>query len=491
MMISENAPVRLLSAQLEELDYEKLYRAYSPRGRKSAADPRVLFKVLVHGYLCGIYSSRKLEEACRYRVDFMWLLGEENVPDHTTFARFRTGRCREAVEDLFYQFVTKLERMGETDHQAVFIDGTKLESRAGRYTFVWRKSVEKHLAKVKETVKSQTGMTDLASLRTYLEHEAESICFVHGTGRRKSETQRQWETLKALHTRWEEYEQSLATMGEGRNSYSKTDPDATFMRLKEDHMRNGQLKPAYNVQIAVNSEYITGLETFSERTDVRTLKPLLQRMEQFHQARYEEITADAGYESLDNYLYLDSTGQACFIKPTNYDQKKTKKFKQQLGRVENMAYDPEEDCFTCARGRKLFLRRECTEFRDGRPVTTSWYRCESCADCPCRTQCCRAKDPEQPKELMLQKTFWEKRTQATKNIISERGVHLRLCRSIQVEGAFGLLKNDFGFRRFLTRGKANIRTELFLLALAFDLKKLWMKREHGRLQTRVSGKLTA
>ena len=491
IMIPSDAPVRLLSAQLEELDYEKLYRAYSPRGRKSAADPRVLFKVLVHGYLCGIYSSRKLEEACRYRVDFMWLLGEENVPDHTTFARFRTGRCREVVEDLFYQFVTKLERMGETDHRAVFIDGTKLESRAGRYTFVWRKSVEKHLAKVKETVKKQTGITDLAALRAYLEHEAESICFVHGTGRRKSEAQRQWETLEEMRSRWEGYEQSLATMGEDRNSYSKTDPDATFMRMKEDHMRNGQLKPAYNAQIAVNSEYITGLEVFSARGDVRTLKPFLRRMERFHQDRYEEITADAGYESLDNYLYLDSTGQVCFIKPTNYDQKKTKKFKQQLGRIENMTYDPEEDCFTCARGRKLFLRRECTEIRDGQPVTTSWYRCENCAHCPCRTQCCRAKDPEQPKELVLQKTFWEKRAQATKNITSERGVHLRLCRSIQVEGAFGLLKNDFGFRRFLTRGKTNIRTELFLLALAFDLKKLWMKREQGRLHTRASGKLTA
>lgn len=119
-MIPENAPVRLLSAQLEELDYEKMYRAYSPRGRKSAADPRVLFKVLVHGYLCGIYSSRKLEEACRYRVDFMWLLGEENVPDHTTFARFRTGRCREAVEDLFYQFVSKLEHSPDSGEQRVY-----------------------------------------------------------------------------------------------------------------------------------------------------------------------------------------------------------------------------------------------------------------------------------------------------------------------------------------------------------------------------------
>ena len=121
IMLPENAPVRLTSAQLEELDYEKLYRAYSPRGRKSKVDPRVMFKVMVYGYQCGIYSSRKLEEACRYRIDFMWLLGDEQVPDHATFARFRTGRCLEAVEDLFYQYVKQLEKQGETDHEAVFI----------------------------------------------------------------------------------------------------------------------------------------------------------------------------------------------------------------------------------------------------------------------------------------------------------------------------------------------------------------------------------
>lgn len=490
-MLPEDAPVRLVSAVLEELNYERLYRAYSPKGRKSAADPQVLFEVLVYGYLCGIYSSRKLEEACRYRIDFMWLLGDERAPDHTTLARFRTGRCREALEDLFYQLAQELESMGETDHSAVFVDGTKLESSAGRYTFVWRKSVEKHLAKVKEQVCRETGKTSPGALQAHLDAMAEGICFVHGSGRRKSGEQRQWEKLSELLKRWKAYEEQLSIMGEGRNSYSKTDPDATFMRMKEDHMRNGQLKPGYNVQIAVNSEYITGLEVFSDRSDVKTFKPFMRRLEQFHQARYEEVVADAGYESLENYLYLESTGQLCFIKPTNYDQKKGKKFNKQIGRIENMEYDPEEDCFTCAYGRKLPLRRECTEEIDGRFVTTAWYRCESCSDCPVRSQCCRAKDPEQPKTLTLQKTFWEKRAQATERITSQRGIHLRLCRSIQVEGAFGLLKNDFGFRRFLTRGRANIRAELFLLAMAFDLKKLWMKREHGRLQTRASEKMTA
>ena len=488
--IPENAPVRLVSAVLEELDYKELYRAYSPKGRKSAVDPQVLFEVLVYGYLCGIYSSRKLEEACRYRVDFLWLLGDEKAPDHSTLARFRTGRSREALEGLFYQLVRKLEKIGEVDHRAVFVDGTKLESRAGRYTFVWRKSVEKQLDRVKEQVRQQTGLTTAAALAPHLEGAAQGIQFVHGSGKRKSPEQKNWETLHHLLERWQAYERQLGVMGETRNSYSKTDEDATFMRMKEDHMRNGQLKPGYNVQIAVNSEYITGIEAFSDRADAKTLKPFLHRLERLHQARYEEVVADAGYESLDNYLYLDTTGQTCFIKPTNYDQKRSRKFKKQVGRVENMTYDPEENSFTCVQGRKLPLRRECTEQREGQFVSTAWYRCEDCTGCPCRSQCCRAKDPTRPKELHLQKTFWEKREQAAQRIASEHGIQLRLCRSIQVEGAFALLKSDFGFRRFLTRGRANIRAELFLLAMAFDLKKLWMKREHGRLKNRVSEKIT-
>ena len=226
MMIPEDAPVRLLNAQLEELEYGKLYEAYSSKGRKSAADPRVLFKVLVHGYLCGIYSSRKLEEACRYRIDFKWLLEDQKAPDHSTLARFRTGRCRGVVEDLFYQFVHKLESMGETDHKAVFIDGTKLESCAGRYTFVWRKTVEKQLAQVKEKLRSMTGLSDSEAVRRKLEKEAETIQFVEGKGKRKSQAQRDWEAQKGLLERWERYEEMRATLGEGRNSYSKTDPDA-------------------------------------------------------------------------------------------------------------------------------------------------------------------------------------------------------------------------------------------------------------------------
>ena len=485
-LLPENAPVRLTSAQLEELDYSKLYSAYSVKGRKSKVEPRVLFKVMVYGYQCGIYSSRKLEEACRYRIDFMWLLGDSKVPDHSTFARFRTGRCAEAAEDLFYQYVNLLEAQGETDHETVFIDGTKIESCAGRYTFRWRGSIEKYLSNVREKVYELTGLQELEAVQEYLREQKEQIIFVHGRGKRKSPEQRLWEEVMDLCERWEGYEASLRVMGSSRNSYSKTDPDATFMRMKDDHMRNGQLKPAYNVQIAVNSEYITGIDVFSDRTDSKTLSPFLKHIQKQHKRKYTEVTADAGYESLSNYLFLESNGQISFIKPTNYEEKKTKKFRKKIGRIENMTYDAEEDCFICAEGRKLPLKRESTELKQGHFVTTAWYRCENCTNCPQRDACSQSKTPDKPKELTIRRTFWEMRDKSQKNITSERGIYLRMCRSVQVEGAFALLKTDFGFRRFLTRGKANVRTELFFLAMAFNLKKLWMKQEKGRLKTHLS-----
>ena len=489
-IIPENAPVRLADAQLEELDYRKLYEAYSPIGRNPATDPRVMFKVLAYtAEELHIYSDRQIEDACRNRVDVIWLLGDEPVPDHSTIARFKQ-RCAEEIEDLFYQYVRLLETKGETDHEVVFIDGTKLESRAGKYTFCWRGTVEKNLSKVKETVYGLTGLKSLQGLRKRLTNTKPAV-YVSGKGRHKTQEQRDWERLDELRERWEQYAEALEIMGPDRNSYSKTDPDATFMRMKEDRMRNGQLKPGYNVQLAVNSEYITGIEAFSDRTDYGTLEPFLKELKKKHKKKYKKVTADAGYESLDNYLYLEENGQMSFIKPQDHDQRKTTKYRSQIGRMENMTYDEETDTYTCATGRTLSLYRESKDKYSKHDVTVSHYRCEDCTGCARRGECCKAKETDKPKEIRVRKQYKEKRAISEANISTEEGIYLRLCRSIQVEGAFGLLKYDFSFRRFFTRGKKNVRTELFLLALGFDLKKYWKKREAGRLQTHLSDLNTA
>ena len=483
-IIPEDAPVRLTDAQLEELDYRRLYSAFSSKGRNPVTDPRVLFKVLAYANQIHIYSNRQIVDACENRIDMIWLLDGEPVPDQSTIARFKQ-RCASEIEDLFYQYTRLLEEQGETDHEAVFIDGTKIESRAGRYTFCWRGSVEKNLEKVKQAVLAKTGLKTLLGLRKRLQNTKPAE-LVSGKGKHKSREQREWEELESLRERWERYAEDLEIMGERRNSYSKTDPDATFMRMKEDHMRNGQLKPAYNVQIAVNSEYITGIEVFSNRTDYGTMEPFLRQLKKKHGKKYKKVTADAGYESLDNYLYLEENGQISFIKPQIHDTKETKKYRSQIGRAENMTYDADADTYICAMGKKLVMYRESKDRHSKHDVVVSHYRCENCAGCPRRAECCKAADWDKPKELRIRKQYEQKRAISEANIMTDEGILLRLCRSIQVEGAFGLLKNDFGFRRFLTRGKRNVRTELFLLGMGFNLKKLWKKRQAGRLKTHLS-----
>ena len=142
-LVPDDDSVRLLSHELEDLDYTLLYQAYSAKGRNPAVDPKTMFKILTYAYSQNIYSSRKIESACKRDINFMWLLAGQKAPDHSTIARFRTGFLLEACEDLFYQMVRRLAAMGELSQETVFIDGTKLEACANKYTFVWKKSVGK------------------------------------------------------------------------------------------------------------------------------------------------------------------------------------------------------------------------------------------------------------------------------------------------------------------------------------------------------------
>lgn len=479
--IKPNSVIRQASIRLEELDYTELYKAYSGI-RKSQVEPRTLFKILVCAYMKGVYTSRKIEELCRENIQFIWLLEGQKAPDHCTISRFRSGeKTQQAIENLFYQYASLLEKRGFTEHNEVFIDGTKLESKANRYTFVWRKTVEKQLIKIREQAKILLENTDgnitVKKLGTAVENldkeiESQGIVVKRGRGHRKPEIVRLRDKLKELHTRWLEYLKKLNTMGENRNSYSKTDPDATFMHMKEDHMRNGQLKPGYNVQFAVNSGFVTGVGVFSDRTDYATMIPFLNWLEEKHKAVYEKVVADSGYESLSNYRFLKSNGQKPFIKPQNYENSKTRKFKKQIGRMENMAYYEPDNCFLCKNGQHLDCYGTYDEKqRDGTTRKVSRYRCEDCTGCPYRSDCCKAKNANTPKELAVCWELYELREKSLQNITTDEGKLLRVNRSIQVEGAFGQLKHNRQFKRFLTCGKQKVLAELYFLALSQNIAK--------------------
>ena len=420
------------------------------------------------------------------------------MPDHTTIANFRSGECKEAIEDLFYQHVRYLDSIGATNHEVGIFDGTKIESFANRYTFVWRGTVEKNLAKLIEKVKaafSRLGIEEDATmdkLRSVIYKKRDRLAElhitpVHGKGRRKSQLQRDFEELSGFLEKWQDYEGHLRTMGPGRNSYSKTDPDATFFRMKDDHMRNGQLKPGYNLQICVNSEFITGIGVYADRNDVNTLEPFMNTLIEKHGQRYEAVSADAGYESLANYRYLDSIGTASFIKPTNYEHMNTKKFKKLIGRRENMAYDETGDHYICANQRRLVFIHEhtYTPTKSGMEQTNRVYRCEDCKNCTYRQQCCKSKDINKPKEIEVNLEFNAHREESLANITTGYGIQLRTNRSIQAEGTFGVIKQDHHFRRFLCGGTEKVKSELHLLAVGYNIRKHYRKSIDGRLDNHL------
>lgn len=497
LLIPADDSVRLLDAVLERVDYGKLYAAYSRIGRIERS-PKNLFKVLVYGYMNGIYSSRKLEQACRRDVNFMYLLSGEKAPDHSTIARFRSERLTEVVEDLFRQLVDLLANEGELSLTQVFIDGTKIEASANKYTFVWRKAVQKNETKMQKKmheelpglakefgleffVEGKIETKDLESLLESLASLKGDSEFVYGKGKRKSPLQRAIEAVEGYLARQKNYDDHNATFGE-RNSFSKTDKDATFMRMKEDHMRNGQLKAAYNVTIAVDAEYIVGTLISADRSDSKTFIPMMEKLLPFG---YSKPVADAGYESEENYAYCKETGLTAFIKPANHEKAKTRKYKNDIGLRENMPYDEKTDTYTCHAGYPLVASYEKeTTTATGYLTVTTVYTCKDCEGCLHKAKCIKGKSKkpmeERSKSLHVAKTFQEHRQKMSARIQNAEGILLRINRSIQVEGAFGVLKEDMGFRRFLHRGKTKVETEFMLLAMAFNVNKLHSKIQTGR-----------
>ena len=497
VLIPKDDSVRLLSQILEGLNYKELYQAYSSTGRKPAVEPKILFKVLTYAYMNNVYSSRKIESACKRDINFMWLLEGGRVPDHSTIARFRKEYLAEAVEDLFYQMVQHLHHIGEVNFENLFVDGTKIEANANRYTFVWKKAVNKNESKMFIKIQSciaeinltyiksfaitkETLLADLKAVLSYLKgkRHQEQIEFVHGIGKRKSKLQKFIEELQVFYERQEKYD-NHNQLFEGRNSYSKTDSDATFMHMKDDHMRNAQLKPAYNVQIGVESEYVTGIGVFQDRNDTTTLIPFLKDMTYYLKIRYQNIIADSGYESEENYLYLEEKEQTCYIKPQTYEKWKKKSFKKDISKRENMFYDSEKDEYTCHHGKQLkpvgiAHRTSSTGYRSEITI----YECEDCRDCPYKAQCTKAQGN---RKMQVSKKFVEKRQVSYENILSEEGILLRVNRSIQVEGAFGVLKSDYNFNRFLTRGKTSVKNEFILLCFGYNINKLHAKIQNERV----------
>ncbi|WP_061997137.1 IS1182 family transposase, partial [Clostridium sp. ATCC 25772] len=492
--------VRLLSQFVEEMDLTDLYLTYS-KVKENQVSPRKMLKIMLYAYMNRIYSSRDIEKACRRDINFMFLLEGASAPDHATFARFRSLHFANCSEKILAKTTNFLYELGEISGEAVFIDGTKIEAYANKYTFVWKKAVTKNMTKlldkIANLVKECEGFYDIKLVykniikmkhvknlrkRLYALKKSEGIEFVHGCGKKKSALQKSIEKLEEYLGKFKEYTKKVYICG-NRNSYSKTDIDATFMRMKDDAMKNGQLKPAYNVQHGVDSEYITWLMVGPHPTDTITLIPFLKSMEKNLKFKYLKIVADAGYESEENYSFIEKNNQIAFIKPANYEISKTRKYNNDISKHENMSYNEIEDFYICKNNKKLKVESiKIRKSKTGYASEKTVYSCEDCSNCTYKNSCikgnnCKISPEKRTKKFEISKKFNRQRKAGLNRITSEEGCLLRVNRSIQVEGSFAQIKEDMNFRRFMCRGKKNVLSESILLALAHNINKL-----HNRIQ---------
>ena len=477
-LVYEDTKLMVLQNLVERLDLDFLKVAYSKNGRKSSVNPLTMFKILIYSYSIGKTSSREIEDMCKFDLRAIYLLDGEKAPDHSTINRFRQ-RIKPNLDDALVEFNELLIDYGMIDPSSIYIDGTKIEANANRYTFVWKKSVLKYKGKLIEKIYNKFSLDNVISenalilnLRIKIKEledtkNKENIEFVYGKGKRKTQLQRDYEEYKSYLDKLLEYNKHLEILGE-RNSYSKTDHDATFMRMKDDYMRNGQLKPAYNIQMATNGNFILGVYGSHHPSDMKTLPLFLDKIYPAYSEKMDKIICDAGYESEENYHYLKSKGLRAFIKPSNYEVSKTKKYKEKEKFLNSLEYN-EEDCYISKESKKFVRVKDRIKISDsGYKKVSKIYKCFDWNIDGYRT-----------KSIYFSEKFNEFRKESLENISTLEGINERINRSIQAEGVFSKLKEGLGYSRFKHKGLKNIVGELNLMALAINLNTLTNKVING------------
>ena len=479
--IGENDPVRLVNQVVDELDLTLLIQTYKGGGTSSFC-PRMMIKVLFYAYMRNIYSCRKIEAALSENVHFLWLSGKQ-FPDFRTINDFRSKRLKHQIHSIFSKVVMMLVELGYVSLDVQYIDGTKIESASNRYTFVWRKSVERNKLKleakvgniirqIERGIQDDNRAADETPTPINSKELKEKIKDLNAKEKQSREQKKQVKELVKHQTKLEEYEQHLDTLG-NRNSYSKTDPDATFMRMKEDHMGNGQLKPAYNVQISTEDQLVTNFGVFQNPGDTSTFTDFVDTFEEKYDRQSSEIVADSGYGSEQNYDYMESKGIDNYVKFSYFHKEQKRSFKNNPFLADNLFYNPNGDFYVCPMGQKMERTGTTHRVSDrGYRSEIASYQAKRCEGCPLRGGCHKSKEN---RTIDVNHNLLRHKTIARENLTSQRGLMHRSKRPIEPEAVFGQIKSNRKFNRFRLRGLEGVNVEFGLICIALNLSKMMEK----------------
>lgn len=481
--IPSDHPARIINRIVDELNIDDIVSTYKGGGT-SSYHPRMMLKVLFYSYFCNIYSCRKIAQVLQENIYFMWLSGN-STPDFRTINDFRGKRLKEKIQTLFSELVQMMSELGVVSLDIQYIDGTKIESASNRYTFVWKGSVEKNKAKLKEKIKDilqnieQSIKDDTQAAREDQQREQDidpeklQQKIDELNQRLDQLNKKQQKAVKQLEQehlpKLKQYDKQLDTL-EGRNSYSKTDPDATFMRMKEDHMKNGQLKPAYNIQISTENQFLTNFSIHQRPGDTATLGSHLEQFEKLYNKQSTKVVADAGYGSEQNYELMEDKHIEAFVKFNYFHKEQKRGFKQNIFHPDNLFYNAEQDYFVCPMGQhmeKIGTQNRKSEL--GYISTVIIYKAQCCQGCPLHGQC---HNGEGARQIEINHNLRRHKAIARNRLMSEEGKKLRSRRAIEPEAVFGQLKSNNKFNRFKLRGLLKVEIEFGLAGIAHNLRKL-------------------
>ena len=479
-LIPVNHPARVINSIIDRIDISDILKTYNGGGN-SCFNPKSMLKILIFAYLNNIHSSRKIEQQLKENILYMWL-GGCIKPYFRTINLFRSKRLKDSFAGIFTQVVKLLHDYGFVSLDVQYIDGTKIESMANKYTFVWKKSIEKNDAKLK--AKTNAVLDQIESLISFEENENNTPCdsvedFTERLEKinaelekkevskkiKKAVTKVQNEAIPKL----KHYKTQLSKM-ENRNSYSKTDEEATFMKMKEDAMLNGQLKPGYNIQIATENQFITHYNIYQRPTDILTLIPFLEQFKARYNRQSSIIVADSGYGSEQNYEWMFNAGITPFVKYNYFHKEQKRAYKNNPFLSANFYYNPVDNYYVCPMGQHLeFIRKEKRKTDAGYISTVSIYKAARCTECPLRCLCYKAKGD---RRIEVNHDLNKYKSKVRELLNSPEGFYHRGKRPIEPEAVFGHIKECGNFRRFRLRGLNGAEIEFGLKALAHNMRKL-------------------
>lgn len=494
-LIPEGHIVRVVNDLIDQIDTRALFNQYEGGGA-SSFNPIMMLKVIIYAYTQKTFSCRGIAKGCRENVMFMWLSGM-NTPDYKTINRFRSERMKTVILDVFSNVVALLHSGGHIQLEHYFLDGTKIESSAGKYSWVWGKNTKRFKEKLREKCtelfdqiealeqdESKTyGDEDLPELRAAKDIDSAAIRNVTEKINKQLESTPTNKTLKKAKKliegdylpRMEKYEEQERIL-ENRRSYSKKDHDATFMRMKEDHMKNGQLKPGYNVQIGTENQFIIGYSIHQRPSDTSCFKEHMEKAKAILGKLPENIVADAGYGSEENYEYLEAEQLTGYVKYNTFHKEASRKWKKDVLKVQNWTYDETGDFYVCGYGRPLVFAYEKKQKSDnGYKSMIRVYESKDCSECPYRDKCVKSVKPDAVRRIYINRRLNELKKKARENLTSEKGIQMRKRRCIEVETAFGDIKGNLGMRRFALKGLEKTSIEWGLISLAHNMRKLALK----------------